>query len=89
MTEENEKNCMKKLSCKNNPGLLGYKEYTAVSIAGNYPRPPPRRKDRCACTKSPEWKFISTTCTVLCILLIILQRLGFFDMLLEAMLLDE
>ena len=42
MTEENEKNYMKKLSCKNNPGLLGYKEYTAVSIAGNYPRPPPR-----------------------------------------------
>ena len=40
MTEENEKNCMKKLSCKNNPGLLGYKEYTAVSIAGNYSRPP-------------------------------------------------
>ena len=77
MTEENEKNYMKKLSCKNNPGLLGYKEYTAVSIAGNYPRPPPRRQDRCACLKHPAWKCIGETCTVLCILLIVL-RLGFY-----------
>ena len=71
MTEENEKNWMKKLCCK--------KEYTAVSIAGNYPRPPPRRKDRCACLNNPAWKSIGFTCAVISILLFIVHQLGFFD----------
>ena len=67
---------MKKLGCNT--------EYIAVSIAGNYPglhpnfsRPPPRRQDRCACLKHPARKCIGETCTVLCILLIVL-RLGFY-----------
>ena len=71
MTEANEKRWMKKLCWK--------KEYTAVSIAGNYPRPPPRRKDRCACLKNPAWKCIGTACLVLSLILFIVQQLGFFD----------
>ena len=84
MTEENEKNWMKKLCCK--------KEYTPVSMAGNYPRPPPRRKDRGGCLENPAWKSIAAICTVLSLLLFIigiLQQLGFLDMLYCASLDDH